>query len=247
MNKLDRRNMIFFGLGTVGRDMFYALEANALIYYLSNVLDLPLGVFVATSMVFTVLRVFDALNDPIMGLLVDNTRSRHGRFKPPMALGALAGGACYLVLFADFGLRDYWFVAVFAIAYILWDIFYGLNDIAYWSMLPSLSVEQKTREKMGRLCPYLRQYRYVCHHGGVGADHLRAGQYPQGMVHRGTGRYYFDAAVPAVYPFRGEGTQGYVPPGGGKDHPARDVGGSDQKTTSCCGRPLPCRFSISAT
>ena len=155
MNKLDRRNMIFFGLGTIGRDMFYAFEANALIYYLSNVLSLPLGVFLATSMVFTVLRVFDALNDPLMGLLVDNTRSRHGRFKPPMALGALAGGACYLVLFADFGLRDYWFVAVFAIAYILWDIFYGLNDIAYWSMLPSLSVEQKTREKMGafaRIC-----------------------------------------------------------------------------------------------
>ena len=130
MNKLDRRNMIFFGLGTIGRDMFYAFEANALIYYLSNVLSLPLGVFLATSMVFTVLRVFDALNDPLMGLLVDNTRSRHGRFKRPMALGALAGGACYLVLFADFGLRDYWFVAVFAIAYILWDIFYGLNDIA---------------------------------------------------------------------------------------------------------------------
>ena len=108
MNKLDRRNMIFFGLGTIGRDMFYAFEANALIYYLSNVLSLPLGVFLATSMVFTVLRVFDALNDPLMGLLVDNTRSRHGRFKPPMALGALAGGACYLVLFADFGLRDYW-------------------------------------------------------------------------------------------------------------------------------------------
>ena len=100
MNKLDRRNMIFFGLGTIGRDMFYAFEANALIYYLSNVLSLPLGVFLATSMVFTVLRVFDALNDPLMGLLVDNTRSRHGRFKPPMALGALAGGACYLVLFA---------------------------------------------------------------------------------------------------------------------------------------------------
>ena len=96
MNKLDRRNMIFFGLGTIGRDMFYAFEANALIYYLSNVLSLPLGVFLATSMVFTVLRVFDALNDPLMGLLVDNTRSRHGRFKPPMALGALAGGLATL-------------------------------------------------------------------------------------------------------------------------------------------------------
>ena len=32
MNKLDKRNMVFFGLGTIGRDMFYALEANALLY-----------------------------------------------------------------------------------------------------------------------------------------------------------------------------------------------------------------------
>ena len=155
MTKLDRRNMLFFGLGTVGRDMFYALEANALIYYLSNVLQLPISVFVATSLVFTVLRVFDAVNDPFMGLIIDNGRSKHGKFKPPMLLGAVAGAACYLVLFTDFGLRNYWFVAVFAIAYIFWDIFYGLNDIAYWSMLPSLSVNQKVREKMGafaRIC-----------------------------------------------------------------------------------------------
>lgn len=155
MNRLDRNNMIFFGLGTIGRDMFYALEANALIYYLSNVLNLPIGVFMATSLAFTVLRVFDALNDPLMGLVVDNTRSKHGRFKPPMLLGAIVAAVCYMVLFTDLGLRNYGFVAIFAVAYILWDIFYGLNDIAYWSMLPSLSVEQKTREKMGafaRIC-----------------------------------------------------------------------------------------------
>lgn len=155
MTKHDRRNMVFFGLGTVGRDMFYALEANALIYYLSNVLNLPVGVYVATSLVFTVLRVFDAINDPFMGLIIDNGRSRFGKFKPPMVIGAVVGAACYLVLFADFGLRNYGFVAVFAVAYILWDIFYGLNDIAYWSMLPSLTVDQKVREKMGafaRIC-----------------------------------------------------------------------------------------------
>ena len=78
MNKLDRKNMVFFGLGTVGRDMFYALEANAMIYFLSNVLDLPLGVYVAASLVFTVLRVFDVINDPFMGLIVDNWNSRWG-------------------------------------------------------------------------------------------------------------------------------------------------------------------------
>lgn len=155
MNKLDRRNMIFFGLGTVGRDMFYAFEANALIYYLSNVLDLPIGVYLATSLVFTVLRIFDALNDPFMGLIIDNSRSKYGKFKPPMLLGAIVGALFYLVLFTDFGIRNYWFVVIFGGAYLLWDIFYGLNDIAYWSMLPSLSLDQKVREKMGafaRIC-----------------------------------------------------------------------------------------------
>lgn len=155
MNKLDRKNMVFFGLGTIGRDMFYALEANAMIYFLSNVLNLPIGVFVATSLVFTVLRVFDAINDPFMGLIVDNWKSKWSKFKPPMLIGALVAGLCYIVLFADFGLRSYWFVVVFAIAYILWDISYGLNDIAYWSMIPSLSVDQKVREKISafaRIC-----------------------------------------------------------------------------------------------
>lgn len=36
MKNLDRRNKYFFGLGTIGRDMFYAFEANALLYFLSN-------------------------------------------------------------------------------------------------------------------------------------------------------------------------------------------------------------------
>ena len=104
---------------------------------------------------YTVLRIFDALNDPFMGLIVDNGHSKFGKFKQPMLIGAIAAAVCYMVFFTDFGLRNFGFVAVFAVAYILWDIFYGLNDIAYWSMLPSLSIEQKTREKMGafaRIC-----------------------------------------------------------------------------------------------
>ncbi len=173
MNQLDRRNMVFFGLGTVGRDMFYALEANALIYYLSNILQLPIGVFVATSLVFTILRVFDAFNDPLMGLIIDNTRSKHGKFKPPMLFGAIVGAICYMVLFTDFGLRDYRFVVIFAIAYLLWDIFYGLNDIAYWSMLPSLTIEQKVREKMGafaRICANIGMFAIM-----VGWEPITAG------------------------------------------------------------------------
>ena len=81
----DKKNKYFFGLGTVGRDMFYAFEANAMIYFLSNILQLPLTTFAMVSLVLTVLRVFDALNDPITGLIIDNIKSPWGKYKPPIS------------------------------------------------------------------------------------------------------------------------------------------------------------------
>lgn len=64
MDRLTNRNQYFFGLGTVGRDMFYSFVANTMLYFLSDVLSLPLWVFAATSMTLSVLRVLDAINDP---------------------------------------------------------------------------------------------------------------------------------------------------------------------------------------
>ncbi|MBQ2659268.1 MAG: MFS transporter [Erysipelotrichaceae bacterium] len=151
----QKKNKYFFGLGTVGRDMFYAFESNAMIYFLSNILHLPLTTFAMVSLVLTILRVFDALNDPITGLIIDNVRSPWGKYKPPMLVGCLLAVVFYLIMFADFGFTDIRFVLIFSVAYILWDISYGINDIAYWSMMTSLSLDQKERESIGafaRIC-----------------------------------------------------------------------------------------------
>ncbi len=151
----EKKNKYFFGLGTVGRDMFYAFEANAMIYFLSNILELPLTTFAMVSLVLTVLRVFDALNDPITGLIIDNVHSPWGKYKPPMLVGCLLAVLFYLIMFADFGFTDVRFVIVFGVAYLLWDITYGINDIAYWSMMTALSLDQKERENIGafaRIC-----------------------------------------------------------------------------------------------
>jgi melibiose permease/lactose/raffinose/galactose permease len=53
------------------------------------------------------------------------------------------------MLFADFGLEGTGFVAMFAVCYLLWGLSYTVNDVSYWSMLPTLSVDQKEREKIG--------------------------------------------------------------------------------------------------
>ena len=160
MKNLDKRNRINFGLGTIGRDMFYAFEANCLLYFLSDVLDLPVWVFAAASMVLSVMRIFDAFNDPITGLLIDNIRSPWGKFKPAILVGGIASAIFALILFAGIG-TGWTFVIIFGLAYLLWDVSFGVNDIGYWTLLPVLSTDQKQREKIGafsRICASIGAY-----------------------------------------------------------------------------------------
>lgn len=154
-NRIDRRNHYFFGLGTVGRDMFYTMVSMYLMVYITEALNVSNQTLAIITSVMLVLRVFDAFNDPIMGLVVDNTHSRFGKFKPWILVGAILGGIFMLGMFFDFGLTGWACAAVMGGFYLLWDVFYGLNDIAYWSMMPALTTDQKQREKIGsfaRIC-----------------------------------------------------------------------------------------------
>ena len=160
MSKQAKRNKYFFGLGTIGRDMFYAFESNALLYFLSNILNLPLSIFTAVSMVLSLMRIFDALNDPITGMLVDNIRSPWGKFKPAILGGGIVSVIFYLVLFSEIG-KGPTYEIIFAIAYFLWDISYGINDIGYWTLLPAMTTDQKERENVGafaRICANIGMY-----------------------------------------------------------------------------------------
>ena len=160
MKDIDKSNRIYFGLGTVGRDMFYSFEANTLLYFLSDVLSLPVWVFAAASMVLSVMRIFDAFNDPITGLVIDNIKSPWGKFKPAILVGGIMSAVFSVMLFAGIG-TGWAFVIIFGAAYLLWDITYGINDIGYWTLLPVLSSDQKQREKTGafaRICANVGMY-----------------------------------------------------------------------------------------
>jgi len=151
----SRRNKYCFGLGTVGRDMFYTTVSMYIMVYITEVLIVPDATLAIMTALLLALRIFDAFNDPIMGLIVDNTRSRFGKFKPGMLIGAVVGAVCMIMMFVDLGLTGAAYAVVFAVCYLLWDVFFGLNDIAYWSMMPALSTDQKERERIGsfaRIC-----------------------------------------------------------------------------------------------
>jgi melibiose permease/lactose/raffinose/galactose permease len=90
-----------------------------------------------------------------MGVIVDNTKSKYGKFKPWIAVGALFTGVFTVLMYTDLGLDGAAYLIMFTLLYLFFDISFTANDIAYWSMLPSLSMDQKEREKIGafaRIC-----------------------------------------------------------------------------------------------
>jgi melibiose permease/lactose/raffinose/galactose permease len=152
-NSAYKRNRWTFGIGTIGRDMVYTLVSMFLIVYLTQIgiSNRDLGIITALIVAF---RVFDAISDPLIGMLVDNTRTRWGKHKPWILVGALVSGGLTLLLFHDPrltwpNLSSTALIAYFAVVFFFWAISYGLNDIAYWSYVPELSSNQKERENIG--------------------------------------------------------------------------------------------------
>ncbi|MDY0346989.1 MAG: glycoside-pentoside-hexuronide (GPH):cation symporter [Acholeplasma sp.] len=144
-----KSNRFAYGIGTIGRDMSYTLLSMYLMFYLTEVRDFSGRMILILTTIIVIIRVFDAFNDPFMGVIVDNTKSRYGKFKPWIVIGVIGSGITASLMFHDFIIPDLLYIVLFTIFYMLWEVFYTMNDIAYWSMLPSLSQDQKEREKIG--------------------------------------------------------------------------------------------------
>lgn len=144
--KTVKRNLWFFPLGTTGRDMVYQLFNSFILTYVLLTKDLNASQMLAITGIMIAARVFDAINDPIMGWIIEKTKTRWGKFKPWLVIGMILTAA---VIITVFNLRvDGWaFVGWFAALYFLYSIAYTMHDIAYWGMIPSLSKEATTRDQ----------------------------------------------------------------------------------------------------
>lgn len=150
--KLTKSQTVAFGIGAVGKDMVYALSASFVMYFYQDILGLS-ATFV--GLILMIARVFDALNDPFMGILVAKTRTRWGRFRPWLFSGTVLNAVVLYALFAAPSLEGTGLMVYFAIVYILWGTTYTMMDIPYWSMIPAVTEMPKDRENLsvvGRTC-----------------------------------------------------------------------------------------------
>jgi len=96
-------------------------------------------------------RIWDGLNDLIMGAVIDNTRSKWGKFRPWWAIGTITNAFVMVGLFGGpAGLRDRPIgqFAYILVLWLLWDATYTMVDVAYWSMIPALTSSPKERDQI---------------------------------------------------------------------------------------------------
>ncbi len=147
--KLSGKSKISYALGAVGKDMVYMLSASYVLYYFQDLLGVNA---IAMGVILLIARVFDAFNDPIMGVIVAKTKTRWGKFRPWLMIGTITNAVILYFMFAcPPSLDAKGLVAYAAIFYILWGITYTMMDIPYWSMIPAFTQGGKERENLTTL------------------------------------------------------------------------------------------------
>ena len=139
-----KKNLIMYPLGAIGRDMMYALFSSYLLTYTMYTRSLTNAQLSAITAIMVGARIFDALNDPIMGNIIERTRTKWGKFKPWLLAGILSTSVVIYVIFNS-NLEGWAFIWEFGIAYFMYSITYTMHDISYWGMIPALSSDGDTR------------------------------------------------------------------------------------------------------
>lgn len=143
----------------IGRDMLYTLVSLFLMIFIQYTLNdaSPGGYgprYLAITIIIIIYRLWDGINDPMIGRIIENTHWKMGKYKPWILLGAIGSAISLALIFSVLPLVDqfgWWYVVVFGVLYLTWEITFTMNDIAYWSLLPSLTSDEKERTQLTTL------------------------------------------------------------------------------------------------
>ncbi|MFW5995308.1 MAG: MFS transporter, partial [Spirochaetia bacterium] len=141
--KLTTRTKVSFGICDLGGNLFFSMIGFHLLFFLTDVVGLVpalAGIAIAAG------RVWDAVTDPLVGYISDNTTTRWGRRRPFMFVGAFLLFAGMIAMFTDPGLEQQVPLFIWAvITYVLLNTFYTMVSIPYSSLTPELTSNYEER------------------------------------------------------------------------------------------------------
>lgn len=148
---LNKRNKWCLSLGCIGRDMSYTLVSLFLLTYLQYTGLFNTQQFIVLSVIIIVCRIWDAINDPMMGTIITNTKTRFGKYRPWVLIGAILNTVVLIAMFCIRTDNGWLNVAIIGVLYLLWGMTFTMNDISYWDLLPALTSDKKERDNLTSL------------------------------------------------------------------------------------------------
>lgn len=162
VNKFVSRASYLFG--AFGHDVFYAAMSTYLIMFITAHLfnggsaEENVAYIGIATLIIMALRIIELFIDPFIGNIIDRTKTRWGHFRPWIVVGGCITSLALLALFSTMGDLSHTnpslYLVIFALLYITMDISFSFKDIAFWSMLPALSLEGREREKNAALARF---------------------------------------------------------------------------------------------
>jgi GPH family glycoside/pentoside/hexuronide:cation symporter len=141
-DRLKTREYIGYALGDTASNFFFQTFNIFLTYYYVDVWGIP-----ATALLwmYPIIRLFDAFNDPVMGLIADRTKTRWGKFRPYLLWGAIPYGICGYLMFAGPNYGPTGKLVYAYVTYALMLISYTVINVPYSSLLGVISPSSRTR------------------------------------------------------------------------------------------------------
>lgn len=136
------KEKIGYGFGDMSSSMFWKLFGSYLMIFYTDVFGLPAAV---VGTMFLITRLWDAVSDPLMGLIADRTNTKHGKFRPYILWGAIPFGIIGILTFTtpDLDLRGKIIYAY--ITYTLMMTAYTVVNVPYASLLGVISPNSSDR------------------------------------------------------------------------------------------------------
>ena len=154
-NTYSGREAAMYLVGLGGQNMIYNIIATGLYFYFQNVICLNA---LALGWIMAIARVWDAVNDPMMGTIVDKTKSKWGKcrpyllFVPPIVMVITIAtflNGNYAAAERDGNMTKMVLITGWAaLSYILWGMSYTIGDIPLWGIIPRMTEDEGDRAKL---------------------------------------------------------------------------------------------------
>lgn len=156
---LQNKEILSFSTAGFGRSMIYNLMSTFLLIFYTDAMQLK---FSDAGMIILITRIFDAFNDPVMGIIVDKTKTKFGKLRPYLLASPPFILVSTILLFYVPSTDNYTVRLIYSAAtYILWAACFTVQDVPFWGMSAVVSPLEKERNKL------LSTARIFCTIGGI--------------------------------------------------------------------------------